>query len=76
MLALCVYLAVITATIPLQVNYHSYKRLKAEFPDGPLGGFTRLMHSSRPDDVLHLVPTIVVDHLPDGLDRGYGPMHR
>lgn len=25
---------------------------------------------------MHLVPTVQVDQLPFGIDRGYGPMHR
>jgi hypothetical protein len=59
-----------------QVNYYWYKRIKAEHPDGPVGGYTRVLHCGRPDDICHLVPTLVVDPLPFGIDRGYAPMHR
>jgi hypothetical protein len=29
---------------PLQVGYWWYKKLKAEYPDSPMGGYTRLLH--------------------------------
>lgn len=60
----------------VQVNYYSYLKVKAENPDSALGGYTRILHCSQADDIMHLVPTLVVEHLPPGLDRGYGPMHR
>jgi hypothetical protein len=60
----------------LQVNYHTYKMVRSSNPSGPMGGYTRLLHCGRPDDIHHLVPTLLVAPLPPGLDRGYGPMHR
>jgi hypothetical protein len=63
-------------TSMLQVNYHTYKRVRSSDPSGPMGGYTRLLHCGRPDDIHHLVPTLLVAPLPLGLDRGYGPMHR
>lgn len=60
----------------MQVNYHSYLQMKAQHPDSALGGYTRILHCSQADDIMHLVPTVVVEHLPIGIDRGYGPMHR
>jgi hypothetical protein len=41
-----------------------------------MGGYTRVLHSRVPDDIHHLVPTVLVAPLPEGIDRGYGPMHR
>jgi hypothetical protein len=58
------------------VCVHKILHDPAGHPDSPMGGFTRLLHCSRPDDIMHLVPTLVVEHLPIGIDRGYGPMHR
>ena len=60
----------------MQVNYYSYLQMKAQHPNSGLGGYTRILHSSQADDIMHLVPTLVVEHLPLGIDRGYGPMHR
>lgn len=59
-----------------QVNFYSYQKVKAAHPGGPMGGYTRVLHSGVPDDIHHLVPTVLVSPLPPGLDRGYGPMHR
>lgn len=41
-----------------------------------MGGYTRILHCPVPDDIMHLVPTIQVQQLPFGIDRGYAPMHR
>ncbi|KAK4419626.1 Hydroxyproline O-arabinosyltransferase RDN2 [Sesamum alatum] len=35
------------------------------------GGFTRILHSGNPDNLMEEIPSIVVDPLPEGLDRGY-----
>lgn len=35
-----------------------------------------MLHAGRADDVMHLVPTIIVKRLPPGVDRGYAPMNR
>ena len=34
-----------------------------------MGGFTRLLHSGRPDDYMEEIPTVVVDPLPPDLQR-------
>lgn len=34
-----------------------------------MGGFTRLLHSGRPDEYMDEIPTIVVDPLPPELQR-------
>eukprot|EP00892_Ulva_mutabilis_P006047 jgi/Ulvmu1/3814/UM018_0025.1 len=58
------------------VHYYWYRRLKVDFPDSAMGGYTRILHCPDADDIMHLVPTIRVQQLPAGIDRGYGPMHR
>lgn len=60
----------------VQVAYYWYRRLKADFPDSAMGGYTRILHCPYSDDIMHLVPSIQVQQLPAGIDRGYGPMHR
>jgi hypothetical protein len=63
-------------SLAVQVNYHTYRKVKAVDSGGSFGGYTRVLHCAHADDVMHLVPTLVVTPLPRGLDRGYGPMHR
>jgi hydroxyproline O-arabinosyltransferase len=62
------------------VHYHWYRVARAAGAAGShrgaLGGYTRVLHCGRPDDIMHLVPTLAVEPLPLGIDRGYGPMHR
>lgn len=41
-----------------------------------MGGFTRVLHSGKPDKLMDEIPTIVVDPLPEGLDRGYVVLNR
>ena len=60
----------------MQVNFRSYSRVKAADPSGPMGGYTRVLHSERPDDIMHLVPTLLVRMLPEEMQRGYAPMNR
>ncbi len=33
-----------------------------------MGGYTRLLHSGKPDDLMYEIPTYVVDKLPEGLE--------
>jgi hypothetical protein len=62
------------------VHYHWYRVARAAGAAGShrgaLGGYTRVLHCGRPDDIMHPVPTLAVEPLPLGIDRGYGPMHR
>lgn len=56
-------------TVPaLQVSYHSYRLAREADPDGPMGGYTRLLTMGHADNVAHLVPTVVVDGLPGSID--------
>ncbi|XP_020424963.1 heme-binding protein 2 [Prunus persica] len=41
-----------------------------------MGGFTRILHSGNPDNLMDEIPTMVVDPLPAGLDRGYIVLNR
>lgn len=44
----------------VQVNHWWYKKQKAAFPDGPMGGYTRVLHCNETDDIMHMVPSIQV----------------
>lgn len=53
-----------------RVHYYWYKKVKARCEaEGPcdMGGFTRLLHSGEPDDLIDEIPTVVVDPLPDSV---------
>lgn len=51
-----------------RIMYYWYKKMK-DTPGSDMGGFTRVLHSGRPDDLMDEIPTFVVDPLPHGLDR-------
>lgn len=60
-----------------RIMYHYYKKIKAEHPDSAFGGFTRVLHSGRPDNLMDEIPTVVVDALPPSInDEGYVVLHR
>lgn len=47
-----------------RVMYYWYKKRKAEQgPDGQMGGFTRVLHEGRGDELMEEMPTCVVDRL-------------
>ena len=51
----------------VRVHYYWYKKLKKQCEDaGPcdMGGFTRLLHSGKSDDLMNEIPTYVTDPLP------------
>ena len=61
-----------------RIMYHQYKKIAAD-PTlaGAMGGFTRILHSGKPDDLMDEIPTVVVDPLPKGIkDHGYVVLHR
>ena len=60
----------------LQANYHTYKRAKAADPDGPMGGYTRVLHADAPDRLMHFIPTVRVRQLPAAAQLDYEPMKR
>ncbi|CAN4119757.1 unnamed protein product [Withania somnifera] len=51
-----------------RIMYYWYKRMK-ERAGSDMGGFTRVLHSGKPDNLMEEIPTFVVDPLPEGLDR-------
>ena len=51
-----------------RIMYYWYKKMK-DLPDSEMGGFTRVLHSGKPDNLMDEIPTMVVDPLPDGVDR-------
>lgn len=51
-----------------RVMYYWYKKMKDQ-PGSDMGGFTRVLHSGNPDNLMEEIPTVVTDPLPEGLDR-------
>lgn len=51
-----------------RIMYYWYKRQK-DLPGSEMGGFTRILHSGHPDNLMDEIPTLVVDPLPPGMDR-------
>jgi len=68
----------------IQVCYQQYLKMKQKYPNGPLGGFTRLLHSNTTDSLMDMIPTIRVDELPyselsvdeDWVTTFYPPLNR
>ncbi|KAL3693514.1 hypothetical protein R1sor_007165 [Riccia sorocarpa] len=58
-----------------RIMYYHYKKLK-DMPGSEMGGFTRVLHSGVPDSVMDEIPTVVVNPLPAGEDRGYVVLNR
>ncbi|KAK3003680.1 hypothetical protein RJ639_018450 [Escallonia herrerae] len=58
-----------------RIMYYWYKKVR-NMDGSDMGGFTRVLHSGSPDDLMAEIPTVVVDSLPDGLDRGYIVLNR
>ena len=61
-----------------RIMYHQYKKIASDPAlAGAMGGFTRILHSGKPDDLMDEIPTVVVDPLPKGIkDHGYVVLHR
>lgn len=51
-----------------RIMYYWYKKVR-DMPGSNMGGFTRVLHSGIADNLMEEIPTMVVDPLPDGLDR-------
>jgi len=64
----------------IQVVYYHYQKLKVADPDGPMGGFTRILHSNTTDSLMDIIPTVRVDELDPSVfvDMGYyyAPLNR
>jgi len=59
-----------------RIMYYHYKKVKAANPDSAMGGFTRVLHSGAPDNLMDEIPTVVVNPLPRGMDQGYVVLNR
>ncbi|OIV99063.1 hypothetical protein TanjilG_32322 [Lupinus angustifolius] len=51
-----------------RIMYYWYTRQK-NLPGSEMGGFTRILHSGKPDNLMDEIPTVVVDPLPVGQDQ-------
>ncbi|KAI4302488.1 hypothetical protein MLD38_038225 [Melastoma candidum] len=58
-----------------RIMYYWYKKQK-DLLGSDMGGFTRILHSGKPDNLMDEIPTMVVDPLPEGQDRGYVVLNR
>jgi hypothetical protein len=52
-----------------RVMYYWYKQMQARPGCEAMGGFTRVLHSGKPDGLVDEIPTFVVDPLPAGKDH-------
>jgi hypothetical protein len=46
--------------------YHWFKEARRAPGGAEMGGFTRVLHSGKPDEFMDEIPTFVADPLPDG----------
>lgn len=51
-----------------RVMYYWFKKFK-DGPNSDMGGFTRILHSGKPDKFMHEIPTFVAQPLPAGMDQ-------
>ena len=51
-----------------RIMYYWYKQFR-EKAGSEMGGFTRILHSGKPDDLMDEIPTAVVEELPPGMDQ-------
>jgi len=52
-----------------RIMYFYYKKYK-DHPDSEMGGFTRVLHSGKADNLMDEIPTFVVEPLRDDKVRG------
>ncbi|KAG6781631.1 hypothetical protein POTOM_014542 [Populus tomentosa] len=53
-----------------RIMYYCYKKNR-DLSGSEMGGFTRILHSGKPENLMDEMPTVVVDPLPAGRDRIY-----
>ncbi|KAK1292976.1 hypothetical protein QJS10_CPB17g02150 [Acorus calamus] len=63
------------STWQTRVMYYWFKRFK-DMPGSEMGGFTRILHSGKPDRHMEEIPTFVAKPLPAGMDRGFVVLNR
>lgn len=51
-----------------RVMYYWFKKFK-DAPGSQMGGFTRILHSGKPDNYMDEIPTFVAQPLPSGMDQ-------
>lgn len=51
-----------------RVMYYWFKKFRDE-ADSEMGGFTRVLHSGKPDSLMDEIPTFVAQPLPAGMDQ-------
>ncbi len=44
--------------------FNRYKKMREQYPDSDLGGFTRLLHTGKEDALMDVIPTVVVEPEP------------
>ena len=59
-----------------RIMYQRYLKLLSSEHSGAFGGFTRVLHSERADNLMDEIPSVVVDPLPKGVDEGYVVLNR
>ncbi|XP_009140634.1 hydroxyproline O-arabinosyltransferase 2 [Brassica rapa] len=63
------------STWQCRIMYYWYNRFRDE-PGSEMGGYTRILHSGRPDGLMNEIPTFVANPLPSGVDQGYVVLNR
>ncbi|XP_038711519.1 hydroxyproline O-arabinosyltransferase 1-like isoform X2 [Tripterygium wilfordii] len=58
-----------------RIMYYWFNKFK-DAPGSEMGGFTRILHSGRPDKFMDEIPTFVAQPLPSGMDQGYIVLNR
>ncbi|CAK9143346.1 unnamed protein product [Ilex paraguariensis] len=58
-----------------RIMYYWFKKFK-DGPNSEMGGFTRILHSGKPDKFMGEIPTFVAQPLPAGTDQGYIVLNR
>ncbi|XP_059641098.1 hydroxyproline O-arabinosyltransferase 1 [Cornus florida] len=58
-----------------RIMYYWFKKFK-DGPNSEMGGFTRILHSGKPDKFMDEIPTFVAQPLPSGMDQGYIVLNR
>ncbi|KAG5244413.1 hydroxyproline O-arabinosyltransferase [Salix suchowensis] len=58
-----------------RVMYYWYMKHK-DGPNSEMGGFTRILHSGKPDKFMEEIPTFIAQPLPSGMDQGYIVLNR
>ncbi|XVF48320.1 hypothetical protein PTKIN_Ptkin03bG0180600 [Pterospermum kingtungense] len=53
---------------PCRVMYYWFKKFK-DGPNSEMGGFTRILHSGKPDNYMDEIPTFIAQPLPAGTDQ-------